>query len=662
MCGIVGFWSGAVRPSVPEETVGAMADCLTHRGPDSRGVWCDDEAGVALGHRRLAVVDLSPSGAQPMTSSGGRWVIILNGEIYNYRTLRDELHALGCSFRGDSDTEVLLAAIEEWGAEAAIARSAGMFALALWDIRERRLYLTRDRLGEKPLYVASTAGGILFASELKAFQRHPAWEGRVSHAGLHEFLRYGYVPTSACVYEHVRKVVPGTIEVYQARSEAEITLSRVVTYWSARDVVTAGAGNRLSTPPSALVDDLDSVLRTVIGEQMVADVPLGAFLSGGIDSSLIVALMQRQGGSPVRTFSIGFDVPDYDEAPHAKAVAAHLGTNHTELYVTSREAMDVVERLPAIYDEPFADSSQIPTFLVAQMARRHVTVSLSGDGGDEVFGGYNRYAWTERAWRKMGVVPMALRRAAARTMQAGSPEFWDVVGAAVGRVAPSLRMRTYGDKVHKLSRLLQLTSRESMYEEMISSWSIPSRALHGRTHGETKAAGRAWPSENLNFVEQMMLADLTGYLRDDILVKVDRAAMAVSLETRAPFIDHRVVEFAARLPYDVKVRGGTTKWILRELLHRYVPAALVERPKMGFGVPLHVWLRGDLRDWAEALLEPGRLKNEGYFDPKAIHAVWGAHVSGRTNALPQIWPVLMFQAWYEAHVSASSGVAAALRA
>ncbi len=662
MCGIVGFWSGAVRPSAPNVTVGAMADCLAHRGPDSHGVWCDDEAGIALGHRRLAIVDLSLLGAQPMSSSSGRWVLILNGEIYNYRTLREELRALGCSFRGESDTEVLLAAIEEWGVETAIERSAGMFALALWDKRERRVYLTRDRLGEKPLYVASAAGGILFASELSALRRHPAWEGRVSHAGLHEFLRYGYIPTSACVYERVRKVVPGTIEVYQARSDAEIALSRVITYWSASDVVTAGAGNRLAAPASSLVDDLDAVLRTVIGEEMVADVPLGAFLSGGIDSSLIVALMQQQGGSPVRTFSIGFDVPDYNEAPHASAVAAHLGTDHTELYVTSREAMDVVERLPAIYDEPFADSSQIPTFLVAQMARRHVTVSLSGDGGDEVFAGYNRYAWTERAWRKISLMPMALRRAAARTMRAGSPEFWDVVGAAAGRVAPSLRMRTYGDKVHKLSRLLQLTSRESMYEEMISSWPIPSRALAGRINGNTGAAAEPWPSENLNFVEQMMLADLTGYLRDDILVKVDRAAMAVSLETRAPFIDHRVVEFAARLPYDVKMRGGTTKWILRELLHRHVPRALVDRPKMGFGIPLHVWLRGELRDWAEALLEPARLRNEGYFDSKAVHAVWDAHVSGRTNALPQIWPVLMFQAWHAAHEGASSGAPAALRA
>jgi asparagine synthase (glutamine-hydrolysing) len=654
MCGIVGFWSGPVRPSAPDATLVQMTGCLVHRGPDSEGSWRDDEAGIALGHRRLAIVDLSPAGAQPMVSASDRWILILNGEIYNYRGLRDELRARGHSFRGSSDTEVLLAAVEEWGVEEAVKRCAGQFALALWDKRDRRLYLVRDRLGEKPLYVASMGGSILFASELKALRSHPAWVGRVSHAALHDFLRFAYVPTSSCIYEGVRKVVPGTIEVYEANRDGSVALRQGITYWSATAAMTDGARSRMSATPAALVDELDAMLRGVIGEEMVADVPLGAFLSGGIDSSLVVALMQRLAGAPVRTFSIGFDIPDYNEAPHAKAVAAHLGTDHTELYVTAEEAMRVVERLPAIYDEPFADSSQIPTFLVSRMARDHVTVSLSGDGGDELFGGYNRYAWTERVWRRMDGVPLPIRRGAARSMMALSPEFWDGVGAVVGRVAPSLRMRTYGDKVHKLSRLLRLASPEALYEEIVSSWSEPGRALKrgSNGHGATRVA--EWPSGDLTFGEQMMLADMVGYLRDDILVKVDRAAMAVSLETRAPFVDHRVMEFAARLPYDVKLRNGTSKWILRELLHRYVPRTLVERPKMGFAIPIHAWLRGELREWAAALLEPARLRREGYFDADAVGAVWRMHLSGRMNAVPQLWPVLMFQAWREAQETAGA--------
>ena len=652
MCGIAGFWSGAVRPAAPEETLVSMAACLAHRGPDSHGIWCDNELGVALGHRRLAIVDLSPTGAQPMMSSNGRWIIILNGEIYNFRALRDELRGRGHSFRGHSDTEVLLVAVEEWGIEAAVKRCAGMFAFALWDRQLRQLYLVRDRLGEKPLYVGMMGGSVIFASELKAMRGHPAWQGRVSQVALHDLMRFAYVPTSSCIYENVRKVVPGTIEVYDASGNAGIALRQTITFWSARDAVTVGAENRMSSAPTELIDDLDAILRGVIGEQMVADVPLGAFLSGGIDSSLVVALMQRLGSSPVRTFSIGFDIPDYNEAPHAKAVAAHLGTDHTELYITPREAMDVVESLPAIYDEPFADSSQIPTFLVSRMARQHVTVSLSGDGGDEVFGGYNRYAWTERAWHRIDGLPLPIRRVAAHTLQRISPEVWDAVGGVIGRVVPSLRMRTWGDKVHKLSRLLQMGSPEAMYQEMISSWSDPAQVLRAAPTGYRGAPGGEWPTKNLAFVEQMMLADTIGYMRDDILVKVDRAAMAVSLETRAPFVDHRVLEFATRLPFTVKMRDGTPKWILRQLLDRYVPRALVDRPKMGFGIPLHAWLRGSLRDWAEALLEPSRLRNEGYFDADAVGAVWQAHLAGRVNAVPQLWPVLMFQAWLAAQACA----------
>lgn len=652
MCGIAGFWSGANRPSAPGELLVHMTDALAHRGPDSHGLWRNDEQGIALGHRRLAIVDLSPGGAQPMASSTGRWMVSLNGEIYNYRPLREALRARGHCFRSSSDTEVLLAAVEEWGVEGAIRQCAGMFAIALWDTRERRLYLVRDRLGEKPLYVATMGGGIIFGSELKALRRHPNWVGRIEANALHDFLRFSYVPTNSCIYEDVHKVVPGTIQLFTANDGGGVSLSRVITYWSANDVVVEGARNRFAGSSSALVDDLDSLLRTVIGEEMVADVPLGAFLSGGIDSSLIVALMQQQGGLPVRTFSIGFDIPDYDEAPHAKAVAAHLGTNHTELYVSPRDAMNVVERLPTIYDEPFADSSQIPTFLVSQLARQHVTVSLSGDGGDEVFGGYNRYAWTERLWRRVNGVPRPIRRGAAWSMRALSPDMWDRVGSIVGRMIPSLRMRSYGDKVHKLARIAGLSSREAIYEELLSSWSDPTVALQSRANGRRSAAAGAWPTDGVAFVEQMMLADMVGYMRDDILVKVDRAAMAVSLETRAPFIDHRIVEFAARLPFDMKLRGGNTKWILRELLYRYVPRPLVDRPKMGFGIPVHTWLRTELRGWAESLLDPSRLRTEGFFDLAAVSAVWQSHLAGRINAVPQLWPVLMFQLWLQSQQSA----------
>ncbi|MEP6729703.1 MAG: asparagine synthase (glutamine-hydrolyzing) [bacterium] len=647
MCGIVGFWSPNIEHQLRVKTLASMSACLRHRGPDSDGAWFDTDAGIALGHRRLSIVDLSPTGAQPMHSRSGRWVVILNGEIYNYRTLRHELHALGHSFVGSSDTEVFLAAVEQWGVTSAVERSAGMFAIALWDRRERRLALARDRMGEKPLYVASMNGSLMFASELKAFRSHPHWRGVVDRAALAEFLRFTYVPTDSAIYSGVTKVAPGTIVTYDFGLESSDRAGHVERYWNVADVMVKGAANRLLDTSASLVDELDAVLRNTVSEQMVADVPLGAFLSGGVDSSLVVALMQQLSPGRVRTFSIGFDVEDYNEAHHAKAVAAHLGTEHTEYYVSAKEAMGVIERLPAIYDEPFADSSQIPTFLVSKLARTAVTVSLSGDGGDEVFGGYNRYAWMERIWGQVDTFPLWLRRGAGRLMTEVPPRAWDRVGQLAGTITPRLRFRTYGDKVHKLATLLQLQSREALYERIISAWTEPDRVIVGAGTRHEPRAVADWPPGALTFTEQMMLADMLGYLPGDILVKVDRAAMAVSLETRAPFIDHRVIEFAARLPFAAKVRGGTSKWILRELLDRYVPRSLIERPKMGFGVPVHAWLRTELRDWAEALLDPRRLRHDGFFEAGVVSDVWQAHLDGRVNAMPQLWPILMFQAWLD---------------
>ena len=582
-----------------------------------------------------------------MHSASGRFVVILNGEIYNYRALRDELRALGHSFVGTSDTEVFLAAVEQWGVANAIGRSAGMFALALWDRRERRLSIARDRMGEKPLYVASMNGSLLFASELKAFRSHPHWRGVVDRRGLAEFLRFTYVPTDFAIYEGVTKVPPGTLMTFELGPHTHEARGELHQYWSASDVMSQGAVTRFTGTKESLVDDLDAVLRQTISEQMVADVPLGAFLSGGIDSSLVVGLMQALSPRPVRTFSIGFDLAEYDEAPHAKAVAAHLGTDHTEHYVSASEAMAVIDRLPRIYDEPFADSSQIPTFLVSKLARSAVTVSLSGDGGDEVFGGYSRYRWMERLWMQLDRYPPWLRRGASRTMTALPPEAWDRVGKMVGAIAPSLQLRTYGDKVYKLAELCLMASQEALYQKMVSAWSQPELVLAPAPARAEAPSTSRWVGGALNFTEQMMLADMLAYLPGDILVKLDRAAMAVSLETRAPFVDHRVVEFAARLPFAVKVNGGSSKWILRELLYRYVPRSLVDRPKMGFAVPVHLWVRGELRAWAESLLDPRRLRDEGFFDPEVVTRLWRAHQACRVNAIAQLWPILMFQAWLD---------------
>ncbi len=658
MCGLAGFFGGTASLAAAEaERIGAaMAGCIRHRGPDHSAVWSDAEAGILLAHNRLAIVDLSPAGDQPMESQSGRYVIAYNGEIYNHLDIRGALESAGRgqAWRGHSDTETLLAAIEAWGIAGALERSVGMFAFALWDRRERTLVLARDRLGEKPLYYGWQGKGadrsFLFGSELKSFAHHPSFEGATDRRALSLFMRHNYVPAPHSIYEGVSKLLPGTFLVVSANAREP----QVSVYWSGIDVARQGVADPLSLSPGEAVDRLEALLMDAVGQQMVADVPLGAFLSGGVDSSTVVALMQAQSSRPVRTFTIGFHEKDYNEAEHAKAVALHLRTDHTELYVTPEEARAVIPRLPAIYDEPFADSSQVPTQLVSALARQHVTVSLSGDAGDELFGGYNRYLMTQRLWRKLAAVPRPLRGAVASALTSFSPAAWNRVAAIVQPLLPERgRVALPGDKIHKGAGVLSSRSSAELYYGLVSTWRDPAEVVIGGEEPPTMLNGAAPPLDGLGEIERMMALDMLTYLPDDILAKVDRAAMSVSLETRVPFLDHRVVEFAWRLPLDYKLRQGTTKWALREVLYRHVPKELIERPKMGFGVPIGDWLRGPLRDWAEHLLDPARLAAEGYFHPGPIRRVWEDHLKGQVNMQYLLWSVLMFQAWREEQKSSA---------
>ena len=663
MCGFAGFLGGAAMfgGGRASSVASAMAGCIRHRGPDHGGLWLDPEAGVALAHRRLAIVDLSPAGEQPMHSASGRYVTIYNGEIYNHLELRRQLEAEGHGgrWRGHSDTETLLAAVEAWGIRGALERSIGMFALALWDRRERQLILARDRLGEKPLYYGWQGESFLFGSELKAFRHHPAFAGEIDRDALTLLMRHNYIPAPHSIYRGIAKLMPGCLATLRAgRRELEIEA-----YWSAVEAAEQGVRNPVQAGPEEAVESLERLLMDAVGQQMIADVPLGAFLSGGVDSSTIVALMQAQSSRPVKTFSIGFHEEEYNEAAHAKAVAEHLGTDHTELYVTPREAMQVVPLLPEMYDEPFADSSQIPTYLVSKLARRSVTVSLSGDAGDELFGGYNRYAMTAAVWRRLSMIPRPVRGVLAGALTSVSPGAWNRFAGAVEPVLPSaLRVRLPGDKIHKGAGVLKSSSVAELYHGLVSSWRDPEALVVGGREPATPLTGAAPELSGLSEVERMMALDMITYLPDDILAKVDRAAMSVSLETRVPLLDHRVVEYAWRLPEAYKIRGGQTKWALRQVLYRHVPKSLIERPKMGFGVPVGDWLRGPMRDWAEALLDAGRLEQEGYFRPAPIRRMWQAHLQGSVNEQYRLWIVLMFQAWLESDGAGRTGAEAPLPA
>jgi asparagine synthase (glutamine-hydrolysing) len=644
MCGIAGLWERR-STSADELTERArrMAATLHHRGPDDAGEWYDAAAGVAFGFSRLAVLDLTPTGRQPMASASGRYVIVFNGEIYNHRELRRELEAQGHQFRGTSDTEVILASCEAWGVEAAVQRLWGMFAVALWDARERRLVLVRDRIGKKPLYYGSANGAFVFASELKALCAYPGFGRDVDRDALAGYFRFGYVPAPASIFSGVAKLPPGCVGVVDEGGGVEVRR-----FWDARSVVDRAVAERRAIDTPDAVEQLDALLRDAVARRMIADVPLGALLSGGIDSSSVVALMQAQSSRPIRTFTIGFPEGPYDEAEAARAVAARLGTDHTELVVTPEEARAVVPRLPDLYDEPFADASQIPTFLVCAMARREVTVALSGDGGDEVFCGYTRYLVGEALWRRLRRVPRPARRAAAAVLGGVSTAVWDQAYRLAEPFLPAgVRQRHAGEKLRKVASVVAVRSDAALYRRLVSLWPDPHEVVPGASEPAT-ALDDAEASPALSaLTERMMFLDLVTYLPDDILAKVDRASMGVGLEARAPLLDHRVVEWAWRLPLGLKKRDGAGKWILRQVLSRYVPEALVARPKMGFGAPLGAWLRGPLREWAEALLAGERLRREGFLAPEVIRRAWRAHLAGRGSYGQRLWAVLMFQAWKE---------------
>jgi asparagine synthase (glutamine-hydrolysing) len=630
MCGFAGFLdlSGEASNETLARTAGAMAKMLVHRGPDAGGTWTDGAAGVALGHRRLSIIDLSAEGHQPMESACGRYVIVYNGEIYNFPEIRKDLQAGGCGFRGHSDTEVLLAAVAAWGLQPALEKFVGMFAFALWDRETRSLALVRDRLGEKPLYYGWAGSVLLFGSELKTFRPNPAWDPEIDRGALTLFLRHGYVPAPYCIYRGIRKLPPGHLVRFGTFTAGY--LPEPVAYWSMRTVTSRGVAAPFVGSERDAADELETLLRQSIREQMVADVPVGAFLSGGVDSSTVVALMQAEGSRPVKTFSIGLLESEHNEAEHARAVAQHLGTEHTELFVTADQALSVIPLLPTLYDEPFADSSQIPTFLVAQLARQQVTVSLSGDGGDELFGGYPRYTAAPRLWKLLDKVPASMLKQFGRMLGSGLLGRWSST--------------PHGEKIARVAEVLAAGNPDALHRALLSTWVQPESVV-GVLEPPTCFVGADRHPCVAAITERMMYLDTISYLPDDLLVKVDRAAMGVSLETRIPLLDHRVVEFAWSLPLSMKIREGETKWLLRQVLYRHVPRELIERPKMGFGIPMGEWLRGPLRDWADALLDEERIRRDGFFDPAPIRERWRQHLRGEHNWQYPLWCVLMFNAW-----------------
>lgn len=652
MCGVVGILSRRdYSPEARHRLVQAMTSALVHRGPDADGTWTGD--GIALGHRRLSILDLSPAGAQPMPSACGRFVIAFNGEIYNHLDLRRDLEATGAGpdWRGHSDTETLLAGIVHWGLDETLRRSAGMFAIALWDLRERRLSLARDRVGEKPLYWGWAKHALVFGSELKALRQHPDFSREVCPQALSQYLRFAYVPAPRSIHTGIYKLEPGCIlEVDGApplaaprdplrpgERHGSLTIRR---YWSLNETIEGGANSPFATESEALAS-VDEALRRAVSRQMIADVPLGAFLSGGIDSSLIVALMQAQSSRPVRTFTVGFENPAFNEAPFAAEVARHLGTDHTELTVTESEVRDVIPLLPVMYDEPFADSSQIPTHLVCKAARSSVTVALSGDAGDELFGGYNRYFWGPRIWQRLDWVPHPLRHVLGRVIAAVPVAGWDRINSLTGG-----RVAQLGDKAHRLAaRLRDVRTMDDLYRSLVSEWPGESMVLGLGDPKQTLLDDPLPPVLKADASARMMAQDMRTYLPDDILCKVDRAAMAISLETRVPFLDPEVIAASSRLPADMKIRGDQGKWVLRQILDQHVPRDLIDRPKTGFGIPVGAWLRGPLRAWAEDLLSEENLRHDGLVDPAPVRQAWVEHLSGRRDWTHRLWIVLMLMAW-----------------
>lgn len=642
MCGIAGLWSaGGERAVTLENNARSMASALSHRGPDSSGFWVDPGVGVGLSHRRLAIVDLSPAGHQPMVSVCGRYVLVFNGEIYNHAAIRHEIDIAGqgTEWRGHADTETLLAAISNWGLAIALQKSTGMFALGLWDRQERTLTLARDRMGEKPVYYGWVAGDFAFGSELKALRALPDFENPVDRDALELFTQFRSVPAPYSIYKDICKLPAGTVLTLTLSELKKRVLPEPTAFWSVSQVALDGLAKPVRSETEG-ISHLEHLLKEAVAGQMVADVPLGAFLSGGVDSSTIVALMQSLSPRRVQTFTVGFDESGFDESPYAAAVARHLGTDHHELRVSAADAQDVIPRLPTIYDEPFADSSQIPTFLICSAARQNVTVALSGDGGDELFGGYNRYLWASRIWQSLSWLPLPLRKLAGSTLLALPPKGWDRVGRMTGGIA------RLGDKAHKLGQRLQsVVGVDDLYRSLVTEWPQGSGVVKGGANSATLLDNRNLVRNLAEPEQRMMLWDALTYLPDDILTKVDRAGMGVSLETRVPLLDHRVVEFAWSLPLSMKIKGGQGKWALRQILYKYVPAALIERPKAGFAIPVGLWLRGSLRDWAESLLDVNSMRQQGYFDAHLVQKKWQEHLSGRYDWTSQLWAILMFQAW-----------------
>lgn len=642
MCGIAGFLMGSERLNgyAPEKLIEKMTNTLAHRGPDNAGTWCDDVSGVYFGHRRLSILDLSTAGKQPMESACGRYIITYNGEVYNFQDIRKKLEAeFNIVFKTHTDTEVILEACAKWGVDNAVKELIGMFAFSLWDRHERKLSLVRDRIGIKPLYWQIASGRLAFASELKALRVMPDWKPEIDKHALGSYLRHAYVPAPATIYNGVFKLPPGNILTWKAGESPEINQ-----YWDPLALASINEQVHHSISDNEAIDQLDDLLGDAVLRRMISDVPLGAMLSGGIDSSVVTALMQKHSDRPVKTFSIGFNESDYNEAKYASQVAKHLGTEHTELYVESKHSLDVIEKIPTMYDEPFADASQIPTFLISELIKNHVTVALSGDGGDELFAGYTRYQWAGKFAAVAKYFPTQLRNYVVSVIKHYPPQQWNQL---LKNIPEKIRPSHAGDKLYKIASILPLNNEEDIYKRLVSQWPEPNSVMNNGYEMETVLSNDKLNNLIPKYMTRMQYMDLVTYLPDDILVKVDRASMAVGLEARVPLLDHRVVEFAWSQPLDRKMRSGQGKWLLKQLLYRYVPKELVDRPKMGFGVPIDQWLRGPLKDWAHDLLSVERLRKDGLFNVDVVQKCLQEHMSGNRNHQYRLWVILMFQTWHD---------------